>query len=50
MGIKSDETVPGTLNIIIIIIIIIHKGKIERVFKRKKEKQGNAWALYKKYR
>ena len=27
-----------------------HKGKIERGFKRKVEKQGNAWAIHKKYR
>jgi hypothetical protein len=26
-----------------------HKGKIERGFKRKVEKQGNAWAVHKKY-
>ena len=38
-----------TIIIIIIIIIIIHKSKIERGFKRKVEKQGNAWAIHKKY-
>ena len=27
-----------------------HKGKIQRGFKRKMEKQGNAWAIHKKYR
>ena len=27
-----------------------HKGKIGRGFKRKMEKQGNAWAIHKKYR
>ena len=28
----------------------IHKGKIGRSFKRKMEKQGNAWAVHKTYR
>ena len=27
-----------------------NKGKIERGFKIKIEKQGNAWAIHKKYR
>ena len=36
--------------IIITITTTTHKGKIERGFKRKVEKQGNAWAVHKKYR